>query len=75
MFGSCIIHVLYKGCAKIKKNNSCAKRVTDITKCCSALTFRVKRPKSLGYPVQEFGLQDPDQKRATILAMWVHTEQ
>jgi len=23
-FGSCIIHILYRGCAEIKKNNSCA---------------------------------------------------
>jgi len=27
-FGSCIIHILYTGCAKIKKNNSGAKRLT-----------------------------------------------
>ena len=27
VFGSCIIHILYIGCAKIKKNNSGAKRV------------------------------------------------
>ena len=26
-FGSCIIHILYTGCAKIKKNNSDAKRL------------------------------------------------
>jgi hypothetical protein len=26
VFGSCIIHILYAGCAKIKKNNSGAKR-------------------------------------------------
>ena len=26
-FGSCIIHILYTGCAKIKKNNSGAKKV------------------------------------------------
>ena len=25
LFGSCIIHILYTGCAKIKKNNSSAK--------------------------------------------------
>jgi len=25
IFGSCIIHILYTGCGKIKKNNSCAK--------------------------------------------------
>ena len=28
VFGSCIIHILYTGCAKIKKNNSSAKRLT-----------------------------------------------
>ena len=27
-FGCCIIHILYTGCAKIKKNNSGAKRLT-----------------------------------------------
>jgi len=27
VFGSCIIHILYTGCAKIKKNNSRAKRL------------------------------------------------
>ena len=26
VFGSCITHILYTGCAKIKKNNSGAKR-------------------------------------------------
>jgi len=25
LFGSCIIHILYAGCAEIKKNNSGAK--------------------------------------------------
>jgi len=29
-FGSCIIHILYTGCAKIKKNNSGAKRLTRV---------------------------------------------
>jgi len=27
VFGSCIIHILYTGCAKIKKNNSGSKRL------------------------------------------------
>ena len=27
VFGSCVIHILYTGCAKIKKNNSGAKRL------------------------------------------------
>ena len=30
LFGSCIIHILYTGCAKIKKNNSGAKRLIEI---------------------------------------------
>jgi len=29
VFGFCIIHILYTGCAKIKKNNSGAKRLTS----------------------------------------------
>jgi len=29
-FGSCIIHILYTGCAKIKKNNSGAKRLISL---------------------------------------------
>ena len=28
LLGSCIIHILYTGCAKIKKNNSGAKRIS-----------------------------------------------
>ena len=31
LFGSCIIHILYTGCAKIKKNNSGAKRLISET--------------------------------------------
>jgi len=30
VFGSCIIHILYTGCAKIKKNNSGAKRLRGL---------------------------------------------
>ena len=46
LFGSCIIHILYTGCAKIKKNNSDAKGLiikelrwtcTDISKNCAAI--------------------------------------
>jgi hypothetical protein len=29
LFGSCIIHILYTECAKIKKNNSGAKRLSE----------------------------------------------
>jgi hypothetical protein len=28
LFGSCVIHILYTGCAEIKKNNSGAKRLS-----------------------------------------------
>ena len=28
LFGSCIIHILYTGCAKVKKNNSGANGLT-----------------------------------------------
>jgi len=31
LFGSCIIHILYTGCAKIKKNNSGAKRLINFS--------------------------------------------
>ena len=31
LFGSCIIHILYTGCAKIKKNNSGAKGLMSVT--------------------------------------------
>jgi hypothetical protein len=30
VFGSCIIHILYTGCAKIKKKNSVAERLMYI---------------------------------------------
>jgi len=44
VFGSCIIHILYTGCAKIKKNNnSGAKRLTaqiaNTSFICETLTF------------------------------------
>ena len=33
LFGPCIIHILYTGCAKIKKNNSGAKGLLQIKIC------------------------------------------
>jgi len=30
LFGSCIIHILYTGCAKIKENNSGAKGLSYV---------------------------------------------
>ena len=52
VFGPCIIHILYTGCAKIKKNNSAAKRLricnaycfsttTMLTQTCLIVTFYV----------------------------------
>ena len=32
VFGSCIIHILYTGCAKIKKKISGAKRLSKVSK-------------------------------------------
>ena len=37
VFGSCVIHILYTGCAKIKKNNSGAKRLS--TPACVVLFY------------------------------------
>jgi len=39
VFGSCIIHILYTGCAKIKKNNSGAKRLSTTIKPVSVQTL------------------------------------
>ena len=33
LFGSCIIHILYTGCAKLKKNNSGATGLTELCVC------------------------------------------
>ena len=39
-FGSCIIHILYTGCAKIKKNNSGAKRLNaELNPICPLLAL------------------------------------
>ena len=39
LFGSCIIHILYTGCAKIKKNNSGAKRLNKHTRYSNSFCF------------------------------------
>jgi len=39
LFGSCIIHILYTGCAKIKKNNSGAKELKHILEPWFRTTF------------------------------------
>ena len=55
IFGSCIIHILYKGCAKIKKNNSGTKRLKyTITHTwnfyCQYLLFTTTCSSWLGHP-------------------------
>jgi len=45
LFGSCVIHILYTGCAKIYKNNSGAKRLIKIqldVAVCSLVHFTAK---------------------------------
>ena len=39
VFGYCIIHILYTGCAKIKKNNAGAKRLKQYFYCPKYVTF------------------------------------
>ena len=40
LFGSCIIHILYTGCAKIKKNNSGSKRLNaELNPMCHLLAL------------------------------------
>jgi len=52
VFGSCIIHILYTGCAKIKKKNSGAKSLT----ASSWMSFYSRR-QSL--PIQYGGSRTP----------------
>jgi len=40
VFGSCIIHILYRGCAKFKKNNSGAKRLREVVKKTNLCSLR-----------------------------------
>jgi len=45
LFGSCIIHILYTGCAKIKKKKSGAKRLMYPTQqevACGSLAGKIK---------------------------------
>ena len=37
LFGPCIIHILYTGCAKIKKNNSGAKGLKESYRVCACV--------------------------------------
>ena len=47
LFGSCIIHILYTGCAKIKKNNSGAKGLIVDGSMLSVLTKYTIIPQKL----------------------------
>ena len=53
VFGSCIIHILYTGCAKIKKNNSGAEMLT-----CKATNisedFEVRNLRCVGSVTKNF---------------------
>jgi len=51
VFGSCIIHILYTGCAKIKKNNSGPKRLTAI-----GLSQTIHRTTQITTNLQRFEL-------------------
>ena len=50
VFNSCIIHILYTGCAKIKKNNSGAKRLIFNPK----LTYGCQSCRSRGIKISIF---------------------
>ena len=59
VFGSCIIHILYTGCAKIKtKNNSSAKRLSRCAKnlfqSCNCLNSNDNRTKVCGIPKEKY---------------------
>jgi len=48
VFGSCIIHILYTGCAKIKKNNSGAKSLSGLVRFAEIWFLRVCHHISTG---------------------------
>ena len=51
VFGSCFIYILYTGCAKIKKNNSGAKRLNlSLEQAMKAQKFRRSIPILFLYP-------------------------
>jgi len=58
VFGSCIIHILYTGCAKIKKNNSCAKRLklneSVLVRCASVWVSVCVCVRARALPVSAF---------------------
>ena len=54
VFGSCIIHILYTGCAKIKKKNSGAKRLNQNQ------TKRVGKEGGGGEGTENYEQTEPD---------------
>ena len=51
LFGSCIIHILYTGCAKIKKNNSGAKVLNSECVLVALVVQNAKRMRRIITPV------------------------
>ena len=49
VFGSCIIHILYTGCAKIKKNNPGVKRLIDAAISGDGIVIKKEDEKILKY--------------------------
>ena len=76
LFGSCIIHILYTECAKIKKNNSGAKRLRS-PKRCKSLGARAKL--EAGSPTtcqpqhrtQSYVSSDPSKSTSVMTGMWL----
>ena len=71
LFGSCIIHILDTGCAKIKKNNSGAKRLANFITSLAAETpedegttilpiIGTTHPKTQRRMPQDFNLSAPE---------------
>jgi hypothetical protein len=60
VFGSCVIHILYTGCAKIRKNNSGVKslnRKVILTSCRYSLYFINIQTKKKIYLLNKFSRQ------------------
>jgi hypothetical protein len=49
VFGSCIIHILYTGCAKILKNNSGAKRLRKWVEHFYIFLYTLKEHRAIHY--------------------------
>ena len=67
LFGSCIIHILYTGCAKIKKNNNSGARRLSVDVCIYFI-----RPRQLQYSFR-FIIHDHPAIRIYNLVYWQGT--